>query len=47
VTTEERQAALGYEVSVNELNSGLNGMPSPLGLAGGTDSHREGVAVGD
>jgi len=47
VTTEDGHAALGYKVNITELNSGLNGMPSLLGLAGGTDSHREGVAVGD
>jgi gamma-glutamyltranspeptidase/glutathione hydrolase len=41
-------AALGYEVSVTELNSGLNGIAiTANGLAGGTDPRREGVAVGD
>ena len=41
-------AALGYEVNVTELNSGLNGIAIGAdGLAGGTDPRREGVAVGD
>jgi gamma-glutamyltranspeptidase/glutathione hydrolase len=41
-------AALGYEVDVTELNSGLNGIAFTAdGLAGGTDPRREGVAVGD
>ena len=40
--------ALGYEVEVKELNSGLHGIAiSPDGLTGGTDPRREGVAVGD
>ena len=41
-------AALGYQVNVTELNSGLNGIAIGAdGLAGGTDPRREGVAVGD
>jgi gamma-glutamyltranspeptidase/glutathione hydrolase len=41
-------AALGYEVKVTELNSGLNGIAiTSGGLEGGTDPRREGVAVGD
>ena len=41
-------AALGYEVNVKELNSGLNGIAIGAdGLTGGTDPRREGVAVGD
>ena len=41
-------AALGYEVKVTELNSGLNGIAiTPAGSTGGTDPRREGVAVGD
>ena len=41
-------AALGYEVSVKELNSGLNGIAITAdGLEGGTDPRREGVAAGD
>ena len=37
-------AALGYEVSVKELNSGLNGIAIAAdGLEGGTDPRREGV----
>ena len=41
-------AALGYEVKVAELNSGLNGIAiTSGGLEGGTDPRREGVAVGD
>ena len=41
-------AALGYEVSVKEINSGLNGIAITAdGLSGGSDPRREGVAIGD
>lgn len=40
--------ALGYQTSVKEINSGLNGIAiGPDGLTGGTDPRREGVAIGD
>jgi gamma-glutamyltranspeptidase/glutathione hydrolase len=41
-------AALGYQTSVKEINSGLHGIAiGPDGLTGGADPRREGVAVGD
>ncbi len=40
--------ALGYEVAVKDLNSGLHGIAiSQTGLTGGADPRREGVALGD
>ncbi|MBZ8133911.1 gamma-glutamyltransferase [Afifella sp. IM 167] len=41
-------AALGYEVKVTDLNSGLHAIAiGPDGLAGGADPRREGVAIGE
>ncbi len=41
-------AALGFETSVRELNSGLHGVTiTPAGLEGGADPRREGIAAGD
>ncbi|MGE0501905.1 MAG: gamma-glutamyltransferase [Rhizobiaceae bacterium] len=40
--------ALGYEVAVQDLNSGLHGIAITAdGLVGGADPRREGVALGD
>ena len=40
--------ALGYEVDVTDLNSGLHAIRiTPDGLEGGADPRREGVALGD
>ena len=40
--------ALGYQTSVKEINSGLNGVSiGPDGLTGGADPRREGIAIGD
>ena len=40
--------ALGYEVEIDDLNSGLHGITiSANGLSGGADPRREGVALGD
>ncbi|TWG95444.1 gamma-glutamyltranspeptidase/glutathione hydrolase [Mesorhizobium sp. J18] len=40
--------ALGYAVSVDDLNSGLHGVAFTTdGLEGGADPRREGIAVGD
>jgi gamma-glutamyltranspeptidase/glutathione hydrolase len=40
--------ALGYEVKIRELNSGLHGVAIDTGgLTGGADPRREGVALGD
>ncbi len=40
--------ALGYTTKVNDQNSGLHGIAiTPLGLVGGADPRREGVALGD
>ncbi|BCH25593.1 gamma-glutamyltransferase [Mesorhizobium sp. L-8-3] len=40
--------ALGYEVKVRDLNSGLHGIAIDAGgLTGGADPRREGVALGD
>jgi len=40
--------ALGHEVAIVEMTSGLNGvMADANGLAGGADPRRDGVAVGD
>lgn len=40
--------ALGHEVKVRPLNSGLHGIAvTPDGLTGGADPRREGVALGD
>ncbi len=40
--------ALGHEVSIRPLNSGLHGIRiTPAGLIGGADGRREGVALGD
>jgi gamma-glutamyltranspeptidase/glutathione hydrolase len=41
-------AALGHQVEVRELNSGLHAIRvTPAGLEGGADPRREGVALGD
>lgn len=41
-------AALGYEVTAKDLNSGLHGIAwTPKGMVGGADPRREGVAIGD
>jgi gamma-glutamyltranspeptidase/glutathione hydrolase len=43
----EPLAALGYEVSVRGLNSGLHAIAvTPEGLQGGADRRREGIALG-
>jgi gamma-glutamyltranspeptidase/glutathione hydrolase len=40
--------AMGHEVKLTDMNSGLGAiLITPDGLAGGADSRREGVAVGD
>ena len=40
--------AMGHEVNVTEMNSGIQAIVvTPAGLAGGADSRREGVAIGD
>ncbi|WP_246849599.1 gamma-glutamyltransferase [Rubellimicrobium arenae] len=40
--------AMGHEVSVMEMNSGIQAIVvTPRGLVGGADSRREGVAIGD
>ena len=39
--------ALGYEVSVRELNSGLHAIAVGDGLKGGADPRREGIALGE
>jgi len=40
--------ALGHEVNIRDLNSGLHIIRiTPEGLIGGADSRREGVALGD
>jgi gamma-glutamyltranspeptidase/glutathione hydrolase len=40
--------ALGYDVSIREMNSGLHGVAITAGgLEGGADPRREGVALGD
>src|SRR5690606_36726541 len=39
--------ALGYEVKLSQMNSGLHAIAiSPDGLAGAADPRREGIAVG-
>ena len=44
----EPLAAMGYEVTLRELNSGLHAISiGPDGLRGGADPRREGVALGD
>jgi gamma-glutamyltranspeptidase / glutathione hydrolase len=44
---EEALAALGYEVNVTELNSGLHAIAiGGEGLSGGADPRREGIALG-
>lgn len=44
----EPLAAMGYEVALRELNSGLHAISiGPDGLQGGADPRREGVALGD
>ncbi|MFQ6017176.1 MAG: gamma-glutamyltransferase [Kiloniellaceae bacterium] len=43
-----RLEALGHEVRVRKLTSGLHGIAvTPAGLVGGADPRREGVALGD
>ncbi len=45
---ERALKAMGHEVEVRELGSGLHGvMVTGSGLAGGADSRREGAALGD
>ena len=39
--------AMGYEVSVRGLNSGLHAIAIGDGLQGGADPRREGIALGD
>jgi gamma-glutamyltranspeptidase/glutathione hydrolase len=40
--------ALGYQTKTGDQNSGLHGIEiTPVGIEGGADSRREGVAVGD
>ncbi len=40
--------AMGHEVNVTEMNSGIQAIVvTPEGLVGGADSRREGVAIGD
>jgi gamma-glutamyltranspeptidase/glutathione hydrolase len=39
--------AMGFDVSVRSLNSGLHGIAIGDGLQGGADPRREGIALGD
>jgi gamma-glutamyltranspeptidase/glutathione hydrolase len=40
--------ALGYETKIDDQNSGLHGIEiTPVGIEGGADPRREGVALGD
>ena len=39
--------ALGYEVKVRDLNSGLHAISISESLLGGADPRREGVALGE
>ena len=44
----EPLTALGHEVNIRDLNSGLHGIQvTPDGLIGGADPRREGIALGD
>ena len=43
----EPLTAMGYEVEVRELNSGLHAIALGDVLTGGADPRREGVAVGE
>ena len=49
VETDDQAAgleALGYEVNVRDLNSGLHAIEIGEGLKGGADPRREGIALG-
>jgi len=47
-TFEISLEAMGYEVDIRDLNSGLHGIEiTPDGLEGGADPRREGIALGD
>lgn len=46
-TLAEPLTALGYEVNVRGLNSGLHGIAISDGLQGGADPRREGIALGE
>lgn len=39
--------AMGYEVNIRDLNSGLHAIAIGAGLQGGADPRREGIALGD
>ncbi len=39
--------AMGYEISLRDLNSGLHAISIGKGLRGGADPRREGIALGD
>ncbi len=47
VTLEEPLTALGYEVNIRDLNSGLHVISIGADLQGGADPRREGIAIGD
>ena len=40
-------AALGFEIKIGDLNSGLHAIALGAGLQGGADPRREGIALGD
>ncbi len=44
---EEALVGLGYEVSVQDLNSGVHAIAIGEGLQGGADPRREGIALGE
>ncbi|WP_159586348.1 gamma-glutamyltransferase [Chelativorans xinjiangense] len=47
-TFADELEALGFEVDITDLTSGLHGVAfTPEGLEGGADPRREGVAIGD
>lgn len=46
-TLEEPLTALGYEVNLRDLNSGLHAISIGATLQGGADPRREGIAIGD